>query len=163
MTAQQYKDNILSSYDNMLVVARRILNNEDEAQDAVQDVCRRLWEKCSDIAVPANAGAFCVVTIRNYCLDIIRSQPMTAGEDALTNLAESKADDETDLEESTDMLQRAIDKLDQRPRQVIIWGLQGRSYQQMATALNTTETNVRQVTSRARRQLRQLINEMQSL
>lgn len=38
MTAQQYKDNILGCYSSMLAVARRILGNEDEAQDAVQDV-----------------------------------------------------------------------------------------------------------------------------
>ena len=52
MTAQQYKDNILGCYSSMLAVARRILGNEDEAQDAVQDVCRRLWEHCSETTVP---------------------------------------------------------------------------------------------------------------
>ncbi len=163
MTAQQYKDNILGCYDSMLAVARRILGNGDEAQDAVQDVCRRLWERRSETSVPSNAGAFCAVTTRNYCLDIIRSRPMDAGEEPLATLAESKADETDDAEETASMLQQAINKLDQKPRQIIMWGLQGRSYGQMATALDTTEANVRQATSRARRQLRQIITQMQSL
>lgn len=163
MTAQQYKDNILGCYNSMLAVARRILGNEDEAQDAVQDVCRRLWERCSEIAVPATPGAFCAVTVRNYCLDIIRSRPLDAGDEPLASIAESKADDETDAEDATGLLQKAMDRLEQRSRQIIQWGLQGHSYSQMAAELHTSEANVRQVTSRARRQLRNIIVQMQSL
>lgn len=163
MTAQQYKDNILGCYSSMLTVARRILGNEDEAQDAVQDVCRRLWERCTEIATPTNPGAFCAVTVRNYCLDVIRSRPLDAGDEPLAYIAESKADNETDAEGTEELLQKAIDQLEQRSRQIIKWGLQGRSYGQMAAELHTSEANVRQVTSRARRQLRNIIVQMQSL
>ena len=164
MTAQQFKDKILGCYDSMLAVACRILGTEDEAQDAVQDVCRRLWERYSEIAPPANPGAFCAVTVRNYCLDIIRSRPLDAGDEPLATIAESKAVDETDAkDDATSLLQKAIDRLEQRSRQIIQWGLQGYSYSQMAAELHTSEANVRQVTSRARRQLRNIIVQMQSL
>lgn len=163
MTAQQYKDNILGCYDSMLAVARRILGNEDEAQDAVQDVCRRLWERCAEIAVPANSGAFCAVTVRNHCLDVIRSRPLDAGDEPLASIAENKADDETDAEDTAALLQKAMGRLEQRSRQIIQWSLQGRSYDQMAAELHTSEANVRQITSRARRQLRNIIVQMQSL
>ncbi len=163
MTAQQYKDNILGCYNSMLAVARRILGNEDEAQDAVQDVCRRLWERCSEIAVPANPGAFCAVTVRNHCLDVVRSRPLDAGDEPLDSIAESKADDETDAEDTAALLQMAMGRLEQRSRQIIQWSLQGRSYDQMAAELHTSEANIRQVTSRARRQLRNIIVQMQSL
>lgn len=116
MTAQQYKDNILGCYSSMLAVARRILGNEDEAQDAVQDVCRRLWEHCSETTVPANPGAFCAVSIRNHCLDVIRSRPLDAGDEPLASIAESKADDETDTEDTAGLLQKAIEQLERRSR-----------------------------------------------
>lgn len=112
MTAQQYKDNILGCYSSMLAVARRILGNEDETQDAVQDVCLRLWEHCSETTVPANPGAFCAVSIRNHCLDVIRSRPLDAGDEPLASIAESKADDETDTEDTAGLLQKAIEQLE---------------------------------------------------
>jgi RNA polymerase sigma-70 factor (ECF subfamily) len=64
-------------------VAVKMLENDDDAEDAVQEAMLRLWEARADNL--ANPGGYAMQTLKNYCLDRLRAvkETVDAGEASL--------------------------------------------------------------------------------
>ena len=63
-----------TEYDNILLVALRILNNNQEAEDVVQDCFIKLWENRGEISIDGSKSSYLKRMVRNRCIDIIRAQ-----------------------------------------------------------------------------------------
>lgn len=154
MTAQEFKTRILPCYQTMYNVVVRVVKNRDDSADVVQDVVRRLWERHAEIEMPACIHAFCVTVARNAALNHMRNCVMKKAELVVEPTAEI-TDDEP--ENSSDTLYRAIGRLPDNRRRLVLLSLRGLSTAQMAAELDISEGNVRQLLSRARHQLKSLI------
>ncbi|UKJ06808.1 RNA polymerase sigma factor [Solitalea lacus] len=51
--------------------ARRILQNDEESKDIIQDIFTMLWVKSADIALTSNLSSFLYASVRNRVLDLI--------------------------------------------------------------------------------------------
>ena len=60
--------------DNLLSMSRHILQNEDDASDAIQEAFCRLWPIRNKIKSEKEAAALTVTTTRNICIDQIRKK-----------------------------------------------------------------------------------------
>jgi len=72
MDAPQFNKQIISLRDQLFRLAKSILQNSDAAQDAVQDLNLKLWEKRNQLDQVENLPAFAMRSMRNLCLDVIR-------------------------------------------------------------------------------------------
>ena len=55
-------------------VARRILISHEEAQDSVQEVVIKIWERNDIRAKAKNIEAYAMTMIKNHCLDRLKSK-----------------------------------------------------------------------------------------
>lgn len=74
MESTQFNTQILNHSDKLYRLAKSILRNEIAAQDAVQELIMKLWEKRSILDGVENIQAFTMRSMRNLCLDTIRQQ-----------------------------------------------------------------------------------------
>lgn len=156
MTATEFKSAILPAYGAMSAIARKILGDRENAEDAVQDVMRSLWEGRERIEISGAAAAYAVRAVRNRCLDILRRKPAEATT-PIESVADTVADDNTDDIKRLERLSTAIDNLGEPRRTILRLSLAGKSGAEIASTVSLSETNVRQHLSRSRKELRKLI------
>ncbi|MBN2767399.1 MAG: sigma-70 family RNA polymerase sigma factor [Paludibacteraceae bacterium] len=72
MNNSRFDKQILDLSDMLFRLARSILKNEAEAQDAVQDLHLKMWEKRRELSVVENLKAFSMRSMRNLCIDKLR-------------------------------------------------------------------------------------------
>lgn len=141
----------------LLGVARRILRDEAEAEDVVQEAFVKLWQSGAGLEIgDAGVRPWLRRVVTNQCIDRIRAgrrtdvtdqipeQPVPATQ--LTNLAEN------DLSARVTF---AVQQLPERQRQALaLFHFEGLSQSEVAAALAVSDEAVESLLSRARRTLR---------
>jgi RNA polymerase sigma factor (sigma-70 family) len=80
MSLEVFKERILPMKDKLFRFAFRLLQNVQEAEDAIQDVMAGLWAKKDEWGRWKNLEAYCMTATRNNCLDRIRKQRTHPGQ-----------------------------------------------------------------------------------
>ena len=159
MNSQRFKEQILPLYSQMLAVAARMLDGDmPAAADAVQDTVVSLWERRRDIEISHSPQALCIAAVRNRCITLIRSHHRSVYSD--TEIAEmpdsAGADSNTDLER----VRMAVNLLPEPQRTVVRMSMRGFSCAEIAETGRDSEGNVRQILSRGRRRLREILSQL---
>lgn len=130
----------------LLIIAQKIVGDDEEAEDVVQDALLRLWQlKSEDIR---NAESMAKVITRNLSIDHVRRRHV------MVDIDEGKLeiDEHAHDEEQIERIMNLINQLPTMQQTVIrlrhIGGLQ---MADIAKLTGTTEQAVRQSISRARR------------
>ena len=154
MTSTEFKTIVLPFYGPMRVMAVRMLGQED-GPDAVQEVLKKLWENHSDLNVKANVAAYVMRTIKNRCLDMLRSRVIEIPFEVKDDF---DIEDETSPElDRLSRLDEALELLDGRKREILKLSLSGMRGEEIASKLSLSPQNVRQLLSRARQDLKKII------
>ena len=160
MTAKEFQLRFLPMQPSLYRQALAMLGVEADAEDAVQETYLKVWKQAGRIADMENAEGFLVLTLRNVCLNMIRSRK------GMLNLNQHNIDiEENDAEmqsliESEDRmtLRRAIFQLQPKARSMVtMYYFSSMNSHQIAEATGETEANVRSILSRARAQLRKML------
>lgn len=151
MTISEFNNLVLPAYGLMQSTARRLLGRAEDAADVVQDVMRRLWEMRADIDPEVNVAGYAVRAVHNRCVDIIRNSHPTVGVEELAGMTVEDNDLRTNELEALD---RAICSMTGTQHSVLTLSLDGYSNAMIAEKLNLSESNVRQLLCRARKELR---------
>ena len=161
MDAWKYKQLILPLIDSLFRFARSILQDDEQAKDAVQDISLKLWEKRTALDEVENLKAFAMKSIRNLCLDEIRKRRNNIEPDT-----ELKSDlpEPYQVIEQTDMslrIKKMIEKLPEQQRTVIqLRDVEGFEIDEIAKTTGLTANAVTVNLSRARQKIReQILNE----
>jgi RNA polymerase sigma-70 factor (ECF subfamily) len=72
MSIEVFKQRILPMKDKLFRFAFRLLQNVQEAEDAIQDVMVGVWMRRHEWEQWKNPEAYCMTATRNHCLDRIR-------------------------------------------------------------------------------------------
>lgn len=139
------------------------LRNQEEAEDVTQEVLLRLWRNIERVE-PEKAGAWLTRVTRNACFDCLRSRRsrgriFQAGLDCEAIEAADGADSPEQALAARDvdrLLKEAVAALDEPYRSIaLLREVQGRSYQEIADALELPLNTVKTYLHRARRRLRE--------
>ena len=142
-----------------LRLASRILPNEEDANDALQDAFCRLWTRRYQIHSSQEAEALAVTTIRNLCIDQVRKEKMQVVElDAErdskpTETIEERIEKEELFLEVEEMINRQLSPVQQlilRKKEY-----EEESIEEIAKELNMQQAAVRMQLSRARKTIRE--------
>jgi RNA polymerase sigma factor (sigma-70 family) len=152
--------------------ARRITKNEAEANEVVQEAFLKFMLAAPDLDSADRAIAYLRTSVTNLALNVIRARgarPNLVAIDADTTqerLNEIAAENHIDLDttitaaEDAAIIREALSRLtsDQRTA-LVMWEMEGRTTEEIATALNTTPANVRHILVRARKSMVRVLEE----
>lgn len=151
MDSERFTDIFSRMQMKLRRVALRIVGNEVEAEDAVQDVFCSLWRRRADVADDNALEGMMTVSVRNRCVSEVRSRarhPMTELEDMAA---------EQTSEKSTDELYKEVQSLmgtylSERDRQILLLrDHSGWEFDEIARKFGMTPAAVRMALSRARK------------
>ena len=146
--------------------ARRITRDEAEANEVVQEAFLKFMLAAPDLDTADRAIAYLRTSVNNLALNVIRARgarPNLVAIDADTTqerLNQIASENHIDLDttitaaEDAAIIREALARLtsDQRTA-LVMWEMEGRSTDEIATALNTTPANVRHILVRARKSM----------
>ncbi len=166
MTDGEFNRILIPQYRQMYATAFAILRDPDDASDAVQDVISLLWQKHLNLAVPDNVEGFCRQTIRNHCIDRIRSNSRRYFEriESLFQLpTTSKADSEASLSSTSTFIMKCLRTLNKRHREVLTLSIFSQlSNEEISAATGESPENVRVILCRGRKTIKEYLkNEQQ--
>ena len=146
--------------------ARRITRDEAEANEVVQEAFLKFMLAAPDLDSSDRAIAYLRTSVTNLALNVIRARgarPNLVAIDADTTqerLNEIASENHIDLDttitaaEDAAIVREALSRLtpDQRTA-LVMWEMEGRTTEEIATALNTSPANVRHILVRARKSM----------
>jgi RNA polymerase sigma factor (sigma-70 family) len=152
--------------------ARRITKNEAEAHEVVQEAFLKFMLAAPDLDTADRALAYLRTSVTNLALNVIRARgarPNLVAIDADTTqerLNEIATENHIDLDttitaaEDAAIIREALARLtsDQRTA-LVMWEMEGRTTEEIATALNTSPANVRHILVRARKSMVRVLEE----
>ena len=146
--------------------ARRITRDEAEANEVVQEAFLKFMLASPELDTADRAIAYLRTSVTNLSLNVIRARgarPNLVAIDADTTqerLNEIASENHIDLDttitaaEDAAIIREALSRLtsDQRTA-LVMWEMEGRTTEEIATALNTSPANVRHILVRARKSM----------
>ena len=131
--------------------AYRMLCDQFEAEDAVQNLYLRLWEQREQLDTLIAPEAYCLKMLRNICIDrwrVIRQRDEGTLDDEML-VADAPPDNDT-----KDFIEHFLAVLPNEHRRVMQMHMQGMPYDEIATLVGLSEGNIRVIISRIRKRFR---------
>jgi len=148
---------------SLISQARRILRSDADAAEVVQDAFLKFILAAPELDTADRAMAYLRTTVNNLCLNVIRatgSRPNLVALDSDTSqerLSEIAAENHIPMDatlaaaEDASIIREALSRLSETQRTALVmWEVEGRTTKEIATAIGTSEKNVRHVVQRAR-------------
>ena len=158
MDSKQFNNQVITLSDKFFRLAKSILRNADSAQDAVQDLIVKLWEKRATLDEVENIPAFTMRAMRNLCLDTIRQQHDEQDLPPETEYVELNPHQQTEQKDMVQLVKILIDNLPELQRTIIkMRDVEGMEISEIAFVTSITENAVTVNLSRARQKIREKI------
>lgn len=140
--------------------ARVLLNDQNEAEDAVQEVCLKLWGMREKLEEYHNLEAFSMKVLKNYCLDRIKLKKPVYVDDyrTMTGRQTEQENPHVILErhDLAGLLGNILEKLPEQQRMAFqLRDIEGYDYEEIAEIMETNKNSVRVALSRARKKMRE--------
>jgi len=153
----------IQNRSSLIAQARRILRSDADAAEVVQDAFLKFILAAPELDTADRALAYLRTTVNNLCLNVIRatgSRPNLVALDSDTSherLSEIAAENHIPMDaalaaaEDASIIREALSRLSRTQRTALVmWEIDGRSSKEIASAIGTSEKNVRHVVQRAR-------------
>ena len=167
MKSSEFKLLVMPYSSRLYRMAYRLMNNREEAEDIVQEVYVKLWGMRNDLEKYNSIEALCVRITRNLCLDHLRRRKVN--QDALkADQVKQESYPETPSEnlekkEDAELLHTLISALPEPQRSLVhLRHLEGKEYEEIAEMVNMNVNAIRVSISRARKQMRALVEKQYS-
>ena len=139
--------------------AYRILRNQEEAEDVVQEVFIKLWNMSEKLDQYKSIDALATTMTRNYCIDLIRKQKYYSTVDYNIidhqNITSPSPHEQMENLESGEILNIIIGSLPESFRIVFkLRDIEGASYEEIAEKTDQNINTLRVILSRARKIIR---------
>ena len=155
MTHAEFKKRFMPLQKMLYREAFRMLCDQFEAEDAVQNLYLRLWEQKGQLENLLSPEAYCTRILRNICIDRLRSIRQRDEE----MLDEEISGDDTlpDIEqkETKEFIEHFLAGLPEMHRRVMLMQMKGVGFDEIAKLTGLTEVNVRVIISRIRKRFRE--------
>lgn len=157
MTTDEFKNKVIPVKDKIFRLARRILNNTEDAEDLVQEVFIKIWSKNIEISSLKNIEAFLMTVTKNQCLDKLKLHQLQKVEVDVQKMefSESSPDKMLELKDEVTGVEQIIGQLPTMQQMIVqMRDIEGLEYQEMEEILNMNTNAIRVNLSRARKAIR---------
>lgn len=166
MKKLSFRDDVLPLKDKIFRLALRITLSRAEAEDIVQDVLIKVWNRRDDLAEVDSIEAYSLTVCRNLSLD--RLQRKENDNVNLDDAPPTEADDAPpDLQmirnERIDNIKRLIERLPIPQRAAMqLRDMEGKTYKEISAITGQTEEQVKVNIFRARLYIRKQIEKIEN-
>jgi len=143
------------------------MNNREEAEDIVQEVYVKLWGMRNELEKVNSIEALCIRITRNLCLDHLRRRKVN--QDAIKadkfkqNSRPETPSENLEKREDAELVHALIAALPEPQRSLVhLRHLEGKEYEEIAEMVNMNVNAIRVSISRARKQMRALVEKQYS-
>ena len=147
--------------DKLFRFAFRLLQNVQEAEDAVQDVMAGVWVKRDQWPQWNSVEAYCMTATRNNCLDRLRKKKLVSmQEESALQISSSDKDplEKTMGKEIVHRIKKCMEELPENQQMVVrLREMDGFSYNEIADILGMTMEQVKINLFRGRNAIKKLI------
>lgn len=165
MQINEFKLTVLPIKDRLFRTANQVLRNIHEAEDVVQEVFIKLWNRREELAGIDNLEAWSVRVTKNLAIDKLRSRPAPASpieESWSVETAEASPYQLTESSDTVGHIQALMTKLPEKQRLVMhLRDIEEYSYQEITESLEIPMAQVKVYLFRARQSMRNWINDAQ--
>lgn len=159
MNLEAFQNRVLPAQNKLFRFALRMLGNEAEAQDVVQEVFIRVWKGRNEMDQIQNMEAWCMRITKNLSLDRLRSIKRKGTyqleEGFEVQHADVTPDVKTELSESMQNVSHFIAALPEKQRQIIhLRDVEGYTYNEICEILELDMNQVKVNLFRARNAIR---------
>jgi RNA polymerase sigma-70 factor (ECF subfamily) len=158
MTSQQFNTEYLPLAPLLYRIAFHILEQQDEAEDAVQGTFLKLWEIRDKLDDVESAKAYSIRILKNECLDRLRkAKKSVPAEQVLVREPISPTDEQIDARRRLEKVLGAIKSLPDSQKQVLLLRtVEELSYEEISERMGMSQLTLRVLLTRARGALRNL-------
>jgi len=79
MTQETFRDTVFTLRDEMFRFAKRFVMSSDEAEDVVQDLMIKFWQKRDELEQFGNFKSYALKSVRNECLNRLKHHDVKLG------------------------------------------------------------------------------------
>lgn len=165
MDKTDFKNNIFSLSERIYPMVSRMLGNEQDAKDAIQEIMIKLWKKQASLVDHPNQSGFVFLTARNYCLDLLKQKKPTIlnSEVHLNNETSASGQEDYELKELIALIETILKNGPALHKEVLLMrDLDGMEYDEIAEATNLKIGHIRVLISRTRKQVQEQLKKSYS-
>ena len=144
--------------DRFYRAAYYMLESQQDAEDAVQELYLKLWRSRYSLSGLRNPVAYGLSLLKNICLDRIRRREVRKSEplDLAAPPERPPHDRQTDAKDTLKLVMREMDKLPQKQAEVMkMMVLEGLDYKGISRRTGLSQVHIRVLISTARKTLKQ--------
>ncbi len=159
MTTEEFKNKVIPFSRKLYPMLFRILGNEEETRDALQDLMVKLWNKRSDLAKCDNPAAYIITTARNHSFDLLKKKrPMRMSGSDDQKLLLLKVHDGSEASEKLEHVKKIIEELPEKYQTVIrLRDIDGFEFDEIREMTGYEVPHIRVLLSRARQKVKEEI------
>lgn len=160
MTRKEYNTAVDLHADGLYRFILKSMRDADAAQDVVQDVFTKLWEKHENVQFE-KAKSYLFTAGYRTMIDVFRKNKYSAQMDEIVELNHSHEKQYSDLSE---ILDTALKKLPELQRSAILLrDYEGYAYNEIGEILNLNESQVKVYIFRGRKTLQQYLKSVETV
>ena len=167
MKSSEFKLLVMPYSSRLYRMAFRLMNSREEAEDIVQEVYVKLWGMRGELPNYNSIEALCVRITRNLCLDHLRRRKVNHDAMKAEQLKQASypetPSDNLEKKEDAELVHKLISELPEPQRSLVhLRHLEGKEYEEIAEMVNMNVNAIRVSISRARKQMREMIEKQYS-
>ena len=158
MNQEQFKNTVFIHKDKLFRFAKRILVDDDEAFDAVQNVMMRLWQLKDQLLQYKNMEAFCMQSVKNEALNRIKKGKVRSD---YVNQYQAVSTTEYTIGNTKEIIVKMINSLPEKQRLVMhLRDVEDYEIDEIAEVLEMGESAVRVNLMRARQKVKEQLTKL---
>ena len=155
MTHAEFKKRFLPLHQFLYREAYRMLGDKFEAEDAMQNLYLKLWERREQLGNLVSPEGYCRTVLRNICID--RWRVLRMQEEKNSDFAEDiNLESPPDIEgkEAEQCLAHFLSTLSETQQRIMKMNMNGYSFKEIEEITGVSEANIRVTISRLRKRFR---------
>ena len=158
MNQEQFKNTVFIHKDKLFRFAKRILIDDDEAFDAVQNVMMRLWKLKDQLHQYKNMEAFCMQSVKNEALNRIKKDKVRSD---YVDQYQAVSTVEYAVENTKEVILEMINSLPEKQRLVMhLRDVEDYDIDEIGEVLDMGESAVRVNLMRARQKVKEQLTKL---
>ena len=165
MQQKEFLTLVMPFKDKLYRMAKRLLVSREEAEDATQEILLKLWSKNESMEQYKSVEAFAMTMTKNFCLDRLKSKQAGNLKLVHSNYKDESSSVQKQLEvrDSVSWVERIMEELPEQQKMVLqLRDVEDYDYDEISQMLDMKPTAVRVTLSRARKTVREKLQQKHS-